>query len=71
MYIVNLVAAAVSDGVRHIARAYRRKQASRARVSGESMEEDGMVKSIGIASYRDEPMKRGCKPEVLIRRCQA
>jgi hypothetical protein len=59
--------------MRHIARVYGREQASRARVTGESMEEDDMVKGIGIASYRDEPMKRrrGCKPKVLIRRCQA
>ena len=76
LYIVNLVAALISDSVRHIARVYDREQASRERVTGESMEEDDMVKSIGIASYRDELMKRGrgeegCKPEVLIRRCQA
>ena len=31
--------------MRHIARVYSREQASRARVTGESMEEDDMVKS--------------------------
>jgi len=43
--------------MRHIARVYGREQASRARVTGESMEEDDMVKSIGIA-YRDERIKK-------------
>jgi len=44
--------------MRHIARAYGREQASRARATGELMEEDDMVKSIGIASYRDETIKK-------------
>jgi len=33
--------------------------------------EDDMVKSMAIASYRDEPMRReGLRPEELMRRCQ-
>ena len=44
--------------MRHIARVYGREQASRAYITGESMEEDDMVKSrVGnTPSTGDEPM---------------
>ena len=43
--------------VRRIARVYGREQASRAYITGESMEEDDMVMSIGNSlSTGDEPM---------------
>src|SRR6266567_6640765 len=61
--------------VRHIARVYGREQASRAYITGESMEEDDMVKSRAIPSYReerrtDEEDKRAASPRDLKRRCQ-
>ena len=45
--------------MRRIARVCGREQASRARVTGESMDEDDIAKSRAIRSYRDAPMKRG------------
>ena len=52
---------------------YGREQASRAYITGESMEEDDMVKSRAIPSYSEETNRwgrKGYKPEELIRRCQ-
>src|SRR6266700_6547911 len=57
----------IGSNVRRIARVYGREQASRAYITGESMEEDDMVMRVGNSLRQERETNRwgrkGCKPK--------